>query len=59
MFTDEKPPVIESALLIFGNTIERKHVIVQKIEVTVKFLNNESRKIAYILVDISVLPVIM
>ena len=59
MFTDEKPPVIESALLIFGNTIERKHVIVQKIEVTVKFLNNLSGEIAYILVDISVLPVIM
>jgi hypothetical protein len=38
--TEEKPPVMESALLILGNTIERKQVIPQKIEVTIRFLNN-------------------
>ncbi len=38
MLTEEKPPVIERALLILGNTIERKQVIAQKIEVTIKFL---------------------
>ena len=38
MLTEENPPVIESALLILGKTIERKHVIVQKIEVTIMFL---------------------
>ena len=38
MLTEENPPVIESALLILGKTIERKQVIVQKIEVTIMFL---------------------
>jgi hypothetical protein len=38
MLTEEKPPVIESALLILGNTIERKQVMVQKIDVTITFL---------------------
>jgi hypothetical protein len=33
MLTELKPPVIESALLILGNTIERKQVMVQKIDV--------------------------
>ena len=59
MLTEEKPPVIESALLILGNTIERKHVIPQKIEVTIRFLNLLSIKVTYILVETSVFPVII
>ena len=40
MLTEEKPPVIDRALLIFGNTIDRKQVNVQKIEVVITFLKN-------------------
>jgi hypothetical protein len=39
MLTDEKPPVIDKALLICGNTIDKKHVMLQKIEVVIIFLN--------------------
>ena len=59
MLTDENPPVIERALLILGKTIERKQVMVQKIEVTKTFLQILINPNTYILVDISVLPVIM
>lgn len=38
MFTELKPPVIERALLIWGNTIDKKQVIAQKIEVQIIFL---------------------
>ena len=49
MFTEEKPPVIESADLTFGKTIESMHVVAQNSEVQI-ILN---------FVDTSVVPEIM
>jgi hypothetical protein len=38
MLTEEKPPVMDRALLILGNTIDKKQVLAQKMEVVITFL---------------------